>query len=147
MSTVVIGAEVLDLVRDGLRSQIALAAQHISSADEQPDGRKHPERYQGPLRCSDTLRALLEKIGWNGSPSEQKLDLDTHAWALLEALQDQLSDHADKLRDTDPDDEQDDERRDTITRDVNALMSLAVVVLLKVQAGVLRPTQPRPAEQ
>lgn len=129
----------LDLVRDGLRSQIALAAQHISSADEQPDGRKHPERYRDPLRCSDALRALLEKIGWSGSPSDLKLDLDTHAWALLEALQDQLSDHADKLRDTDPDDEQDDERRDIVTRDMNALMSLAVIVLLRVQARLLRP--------
>jgi hypothetical protein len=139
MSTVVIGAEVLDLVRDGLRSQIALAAQQISSADEQPDGRKHPERYQDPLRYQDALRALLETIGWSTPPSDQKIGLNTHAWALLEALQDQLSDHADKLRDTDPDDEQDDERRDIVTRDMNALSTLAVIVLLRTQAGVLRP--------
>jgi hypothetical protein len=67
------------------------------------------------------------------------LDLDTHAWALLEALQDQLSDHADKLRDTDPDDEQDEQRRETVMRDMNALMSLAVIVLLRTQAQLLRP--------
>jgi len=130
----------LDLVRDGLRSQIALTAQHISSADEQPDGRRHPERFQDLLCCSDALRALLEEIGWSGSPSDPKIDLDKHAWALLEALQDQLIDHVDQLRDTDPDDEHDDERRDIVTHDMNALMSLAVVVLLRMQAGVLRPT-------
>jgi hypothetical protein len=130
---------VLDLVRDGLRSQIALAAQHISSADEQPDGGRDPECYQDPLRCQDALRALLEEIGWSRSPNDQKLDLDTHAWALLEALQDQLSDHADKLRDTDPDDEQDEQRRETVMRDMNALMSLAVIVLLRTQAQLLRP--------
>jgi hypothetical protein len=143
MSTVVIGAEVLDLVRDGLRSQIALAAQDVASADEEPDGREHPERYQDPLRCSDALRALLGTIGWSGSPSDRKLDLDAHAWALLEALQDQLSDHAEQLRDTDPDDEQDDGRRDLVTRDMNALSTLALVVLLRMQAGVLRPGRGR----
>src|SRR5271156_4959200 len=67
MSTVVIGADVLDLLRDGLRSQIALAAQHVASADEQPDGQRYPERYQDPLRYQDALRALLEEIGWSGS--------------------------------------------------------------------------------
>jgi len=134
---------VLNLVRDGLRSQIALAAQHISGADEQLDAGRYPERYQDPLRCSDALRALLEKIGWSGSPSDLKIDLDTHAWALLEALQDQLSDHADKLRDSDPDKQSDDdrdkqrdeERRAAITRDMNALSSLALIVLLRMQVG------------
>jgi hypothetical protein len=134
---------VADLVRDGLRSQISLAGAHVASADEQPYARRHPERYQHPLRRQDALRALLEEIGWSGSPSDLeadppsdlKIDLDTHAWALMEALQDQISDHADRLRDIDPDDE----RRDIVTCDMNALMSLAMIVVLKVQAGVLRP--------
>jgi hypothetical protein len=133
MNTVVVPAEVLDLLRDGLRSQIALAGQHVASADEQPDGRRHPERYQDPLRCQDTLRALLDEIGWGGPPSDLKVDLDTHAWALLEALRDQVSCHADLLREIKPDDE----RLPIVTRDLNALTTLALVVLLRMQAWVL----------
>jgi hypothetical protein len=142
MSTVVIPTEVLDLVRDGLRSQVALAAQDVASADEELDAGRYPERYQDPLRCFDASRALLEKIGWSTPPSDLKLDppahlkvdLDTHGWALLEALQDQLSDHADKLRDIPGDDEWDKEHRDIVTRDMNALMSLAMIVVLRLQA-------------
>jgi hypothetical protein len=137
----------LDLVRDGLRSQIALAGQHVSSADEQPDGRRHPELYQDPLHCQDALRALLEEIGWSGSrgeletdtPSDLKVDLNTHGWALIEALQDQLNEHADKLRDIAPDEQRDEEQRATITRDMSALRTLAVIVLLRMQAQMLRP--------
>ncbi len=136
----------LDLLRDGLRSQIALAGQHVAGADEQPDGQRYPERYQDPLRCQDALRALLDEIGWSTPPSELeadlpsdlKVDLDTHGWALLEALQDQLSDHADKLRDIAGDDERDKEQRNIVMRDMNALSSLALIVLLRTQAGVLR---------
>jgi hypothetical protein len=132
---------------DGLRGQVALAAQHISSADEELDGREHPESYRDPLRCQDALRAFLEQIGWSASPrdleinepTDLKVDLETHAWALLEALGDQINDHADKLRDIRGDDEWDKEHRDIVTRDMNALMSLAVVVLLRLQTGVLRP--------
>jgi hypothetical protein len=156
MSTVVIPAEVLDLVRDGLRSQISLAGQHVASADEQPQGRSRPDRYQDPLRCQDALRALLDEIGWRGSPSnleidpqsDLKVDLDTHGWALIEALQDQIGDHADRLRDIDRheqrDAERDEQRRDLLTRDMNALSNLALIVLLRTQARVLRPAAGAP---
>jgi hypothetical protein len=151
MSTVVIGAEVPDLVRDGLRSQISLAGQDLASADEQPYARRHPERYQHPLRHQDALRALLDEIGWNAPsndpeidpPSDLKVDLDTHAWALMQALQDQLSDHADKLRDIDRhtqrDTDRDERRREIVMLDMDALSTLALMVLLRMQAGVLRP--------
>jgi hypothetical protein len=147
MSTVVIPVEVLDLVRDGLRGQISLAGAHVASADEQPEGRSFPERYRDPLRCQDALRALLGEIGWSGSPSDieidspsdLKVDLDKHGWALLEALQDQISDHADRLRDIDRDEDRDEQRRDLVMRDMNALSTLALIVLLRMQARVLRP--------
>jgi hypothetical protein len=135
MNTVVIVAETTDLIRDGLRSQISLAGAHVASADEQPDGRTHTERYQDPLRCQDALRALLQEIGWNGSPGDQKIDLDTHAWALLEALGDQIIGHVDKLRDI----ASDDERRETVMRDMSALSALGVIVLLRTQSQLLRP--------
>jgi hypothetical protein len=85
------------------------------------------------------LRALLEEIGWSGSPSnleiDPKVDLDTHGWALIEALQDQIGDHADRLRDIDQhaqrDAERDEQRRDLVTRNMNALSALALTVLLR----------------
>jgi hypothetical protein len=136
MSTVVIAAEVVDLVRDGLRSQISLTGQHLASADETPCERECPERYQEPLECLDALRTLLDEIGWSGSPSNLKIDLGTHAWALIQALQDQLSDYADKLRDLHPDDE----RREAIARKADQLTNLALIVLLRTQTQLLRPT-------
>ena len=148
----------LDLVRDGLRGQVALAAQYVASADEQLDAGRCPERYQDPLRCSDALRALFDEVGWSTHPSDPeidpkidpkidppsdlKVDLGTHAWALIEALGDQISDHTDKLRDNVGDDEWDKERRDILTREMSALSSLAVIVLLRIHAQLLRPTAP-----
>ena len=99
MSTVVIPAEVVDLLRDGLRSQIATVAQWLTHADEREGGREHPERYQDPLRCIYALNTLMEEIGWSTQPSNLQVDLPTHAWALIEALQDQVSVHANMLRD------------------------------------------------
>jgi hypothetical protein len=143
MNTVVIPAEMADLVRDGLRSQIALSAQHISSAEETPGLRGHPERYQEPLRALDALRALLQETGWSTTPSDLKIDLDTHAWALTQALQDQLTDHAHAHREHSPDDEQDDNRRAAIPRDTNALSTLALIVLLKTQPSQTSPVYRR----
>ncbi len=131
---VFIPAQAVDLVRDGLRSQIALAAQHVTSAEEKLGAREHPERYQDPLRCIDALRALLEEIGWSTPPSDSQADLRIHGWALTEALQDQVSVHADMLRDLD----QNDERRQVLTRDMNALTALALIVLLRTHARILR---------
>jgi hypothetical protein len=138
MSTVVVTAEVVDLLRDGLRSQIAILAQWVTHADEREGGREHPERYQDPLRCQDAVRALLEEIGSSTPPSDLKVDLQTHAWALLEGLLDQLSVHADMLRDP----HLNDERRWMVTREMNPLSTLALTVLLKTQAHILRPTAP-----
>ncbi len=136
MSTVVIPAEVVELLRDGLRGQIASAAQRIISAAGQLDAREHPEREQEPLRCIYALRALMDEIGWSTQPSDLRLDLQTHAWALLEALQDQVSVHANMIRESD----QDDERREVLMREMIPLSILALIVLLKMQARILRPT-------
>jgi len=138
MSTVVIPAEVIDPLRDGLRGQIATVAQQMTHADELKGGREHPERYQDPLRYLDALRALLQEIDSSTPPSDLKADLETHAWALIQALQDQISVHGDMLRQLDLDDE----RRVILTREENLLRTLALTVLLRTQAQILRPTAP-----
>jgi hypothetical protein len=136
-STVLIPAEIVDLLRDGLRSQIALGAHDLESAEEQLDAREHPERYQDPLRCMDALRALLDEIGWSTPASDRQVDLTIHGAALIDALQDQLSVHANMARDI----PQDDEQREAIARDVNVLTTLSLTVLLRTQARMLRGSE------
>jgi hypothetical protein len=138
MSTVVIPAEVVDLLRDGLQGQIVSAAQRITSAAGQLDAREHPERYQDPLRYIYALNTLMEDIGWSTQPTDLQVDLQTHAWALIEALLDQVSVHANMIRESD----QDDERREALTREMIPLSILALIVLLKTQARILRPAAP-----
>jgi hypothetical protein len=138
MSTVVIPAEVVELLRDGLRGKIASAAQRIINAAGQLDAREHPERYQDPLRCIYALNTLMEEIGWSTPPTDLQVDLQTHAWALIEALLDQVSVHANMIRESD----QDDERREALMREMIPLSILALIVLLRTQARILRPTAP-----
>jgi hypothetical protein len=138
MNTVVIPAEVVDLLRDGLRGQIVSAAQRITSAAGRLDAREHPERYQDPLRCIYALNTLMEEIGWSTQPSNLQVDLQTHAWALIEALLDQVSVHTNMIRESD----RDDERREALMREMIPLSTLALIVLLKTQAHILRPTAP-----
>jgi hypothetical protein len=140
-STVLVPAEIVDLLRDGLRSQIALAAHDLKSAEEQLDAREHPERYQDLLRCMDALRALLDEIGWSTPSSDRQVDLTIHGAALIDALQDQLSVHANMVRDI----TQDGERREAIARDVNALTVLSLTVLLRTQARMLHGAEVHPS--
>lgn len=131
-------AETTDSLRDGLRGQLATAAQELTYADALSGGSEQPERYLGPLRSIDALRALLEEIGWSGPASDLWVDLRLHGRALMLALEDQISGHADLLRDSDGDDH----RRETITRDMNDLTALALVTLLKIQAQILHSLAP-----
>lgn len=143
---VLIQAELVDLLRDGLRGQLAVAAQRIASADERPDAREHPERFQDPLRCMDALRALMEDIGWSAPPddpradprADPRIDLRIHGWALTEALREQVSVHVDMLHDID----HADERRATVARDLSALSILALTVLLRTRADSLCGASP-----
>ncbi len=139
MSTVPIPAELVELLRDGLRSQIASAAQQLAGADGLLDAKEHPERYQDPLRRMDALRALLQEIGWSTPPSDLRIDLQTHGWALIEALGDEVGFHADALREID----RDEERRESTARNMGALTALALTVLLKIQAQILRTAKLR----
>jgi hypothetical protein len=139
MSTVVIPAELVDLLRDGLRGRLAVAAQQIANADGRVDAREHPERYRDPLLRIDALRALLEEIGWDTPPGNLRIDLQTHGWALIESLGDEIDFYADTLREID----QDDEQHEAATRNMGALTALALTVMLRIQAQILRNAQPR----
>ncbi|MGH2902790.1 MAG: hypothetical protein ACRDK7_04295 [Solirubrobacteraceae bacterium] len=121
-------------LRDGLRSQLTVAAQQITSADEQVDPRAHVADYQDALRHMDALRALLEEIGWSEPPSDQHVDPWTHGLVLSEALRDQIGVLIDMLRDGD----RDAEPRETLARELNALTDLALSVPVIVQAPTFK---------
>jgi hypothetical protein len=132
-------AEAIDSLRDGLRGQLATAAQELTYADGLSGGSEHPERYQGPLRSIDTLRALLDEIGWSGQPSDLWIDLRLHGRALTLALEDQISGHAELLRDSN----RDEGPREAVIRSMNSLTALALVTLLRIQAHILRSAKLR----
>jgi len=123
-------AETIEALRDGLRGQLATAAQELTYADALPGGGEDPERYQGPLRSIDALRALLEEIGWSEPTSDTWVDLRLHGRALMLALEDQISGQADLLRDSGGDD---DGRREAATRSMDGLVALTLVALLRIQ--------------
>lgn len=131
-------AELVDLLRDGLRSQIAAGAQRIASVDGQLGAREHPERYLDPLRRMDASRALMEEIGWSTPATDLDVDVRVHGQALSEALAEEIALHADMLDDGDPEEEE----REGTTRNANALQALAFTVLLKTQAHILRTASP-----
>jgi hypothetical protein len=135
---VLIPSEVIDLLRDGLRSQIAKAAQDIANTDGLLSAAEHSERYTEPLRRIDALRAVMEEVGWDRAEPQSDLRLDplTHGWALSALLADEVSSHAAMLRDP-----ANDEQRDELTRDIRALTVIALDLLLRLQAKLLCPAR------
>jgi hypothetical protein len=131
-NSVLITAEVADLVRDGLRSQIARSAQHIVNADGLTEAGERSENYQEPLRRIGAFHALLEALGWTTSPEDVRVDLKAHEWALTQAVRDEISTLTNILRDN----FQDDECRATTTRQINALTPISLIVL-QTQATTL----------
>jgi hypothetical protein len=138
-NNVLITAEAADLVRDGLRSQLARAAQDIADADGLTENREHAKNYQEPLRRMDAFRALLDDLGWNSSsPADVSVDVTAHEWALAQALQDEVA----VLEDTRSDNFQDDKWRAKITKQLNALAPICQIVL-KPEASPADPVDPR----
>jgi hypothetical protein len=135
-----IGAAVARLVRDGLRSQIATTSQWIAEAQSLRGGGEHPKRFQAPLEDQDSLRALMDVLGWQEPDDSMaegiEIDLSTHGWALSEALQDQITTHTEQLRDT----QIETERETEITTALTELTALSVSVLLKTTSQRLLQT-------
>ncbi|HEY5342889.1 MAG TPA: hypothetical protein VIJ66_04440 [Solirubrobacteraceae bacterium] len=81
-------AEMVGHLRNGLHSVIGGAARDISQTTEQPGREHHPESYEEPREHYDRTCALLDLIGWGDpeQPTQAQVDLPTHRWALMEAL-------------------------------------------------------------
>jgi hypothetical protein len=134
---VLIPAEAVDLLRDGLRNQIVGAAQDLADSGSLLSAAEHSERLTDPLRYIDAQRALMEEIGWSRTepPSDLHLDPQAHGWALSNLLADEISAHGAMLRDTATDDEQ----RRELAGDIRALIVIALDLLLRIQARLLHP--------
>lgn len=88
MSTILIPAELVPLLRTALMSEIGNPADAISEASMAPKRTRHPERFMRPLRELDEYRAALDAVGWSDPEQEQpvQLDLDQYRDAIGEAL-------------------------------------------------------------
>jgi len=72
-------------------------------------------------------------MGWVSSEEDVHIDQDLHEWALIQALQDQVPVLADVLYDN----REESEFREGIAGQLQELMPLSLVVLLRSQANAL----------
>jgi hypothetical protein len=98
----VVPAEMVPYLREGLHFKIGNAADGISEVVVQLDSTRGIGWHREPLECFDRLRVLLDHIGWEGidSPAEVHVDLRQHRHAVLEALHVQVLVSEDQLRES-----------------------------------------------
>jgi hypothetical protein len=91
MTTITIPARIVRYLREGLHTQLGIAAEGIGEANHE-GGRLRPVLYAEPLERFDHARALLDLIGWKDKADEGLaiVDLADHRPVLLAALQAQL---------------------------------------------------------
>ena len=129
-----ISPTIADLVRDGLRSQIANAAQLIVNANDLTDARQNPDRYREPLRHIDALQALMNELGWEASSENAAVDLSRHEWALTCALRDEISVLPSLIREN----WEETEFRETTEAQLRELIPFTLTVLLELLANRAR---------
>ncbi len=101
-TTLVVPAEMVPYLRQGLHFKLGNAADAISEVVVQLDSERGAGWYREPLERFDRLRVLLDHIGWEetDSPVEVHLDLREHRHAVLEALCVQVLVSEDELRES-----------------------------------------------
>jgi hypothetical protein len=98
----VVPAEMVPYLREGLHFKIGNAADAISEVVVQLDSQRGAGWHREPLEHFDRLRVLLDHIGWedSDSPVEAHVDLREHRHAVLEALRVQVLVSEDQLRES-----------------------------------------------
>jgi DNA-binding XRE family transcriptional regulator len=99
-STLVVPAEMVTYLRDGLLSEIVDAASHVQGAGTHTEKMSKPGWYREPLAFFDRHRALMDLIGWEDTDTQADvyIDLQEHREAVLEALRSRLNYTNDELR-------------------------------------------------
>jgi hypothetical protein len=144
VSGLVVPAALIDVLRDGLRGQISVAATLLVEAEVQLGAREQPHRYRQPLESIDSLRALLEEIGWDTPPTDQRLDLDRHGWALVRGIEDRIQVLIDRLAEIDRHSPGEVEPRAAVAGEATELckLALATMTLLSDPTGQTAPAVP-----
>jgi hypothetical protein len=142
-TTLIVPAEMVGHLRNGLHSSIGDAVQEIAHVVDMPDREQHPERYREPLEHFDAVRALLDLIGWGETdpPVEVSVDLREHRRALTDALQIALLAGNDDLEEAEAIDAQrarraEPPKREATTRRVLALREFVAAVEAQVERSM-----------
>jgi hypothetical protein len=93
-----IPAQIVSVVRAAVLTELGEAAAQIEEASLGYQKERHPEYFTGPLEQFDTVRALLDRIGW--SDSERAIDIDAYRRPLAKALKDRLAADRSYISDT-----------------------------------------------
>jgi hypothetical protein len=134
VSGVVVPTALIDLIRDGLRGQISVAAAELVEA-EVLGGRGAPERYLRPLESIGLLRALLDEIGWDTPTADRHIDLDIHGWALIQSLDDRVQVLIDRFAESDRHDSSDAQPRVALASEASELCKLALATMMGLGHG------------
>jgi hypothetical protein len=129
MASIMIPAQIVRHLRRTLLSELGDAGILIGQASFEYEKEKHPELFAEPVGHFDIYRALLDVIAWS-EPSEEKdveVDLDTHRWVLLTALEGWLEIE----RDPDPHLERTTEQQEHSERSANEIEDFLTTSRLK----------------
>jgi hypothetical protein len=91
-NTLVVPAEMVDLLRSGLHIELGDVSQAISEATDRSERQAHPEWFRELFDRFDAIRALLLLAGWKTQEPDQNLEVDFDAYRdeLLAAITSQL---------------------------------------------------------
>lgn len=112
-SITTIPAEITQVVRSAVLTELGGAAADIEDASIGYEKEEHPERFQEPLERFDGLRALLNAIGW--ANVTVPIDLEEYGERLAHVLKERLELDRDFLGDFG---EQETAKREAVERDI-----------------------------
>jgi hypothetical protein len=86
--SVALSGELIPMLRRGLLRELASTGRELSGAVARSGYERDAGRYYGPLGRQDSIRALLDLVGWENTGGEQEpvtVYLDRYRGALLAA--------------------------------------------------------------
>jgi hypothetical protein len=85
MTRITIPAQIMSVVRCAVLAELGNPAAEIEQSSVGCNMENHPEDFGALLNEFDTVRALLDAVGW--SNTERSIDVEKHRRPLLSALE------------------------------------------------------------
>lgn len=106
-STLMIPANVVPDVRDGLLSLIGNATEQFEEILLSGERDRHPNWYVPARQMLEEVFALLDHVGWSSAASRREIEIDVskHGARIVEAIEVALSGLADQLQEADINDQ------------------------------------------